>query len=124
MAAKDCAKEHATVQVARRLGLKLSEEIWGPDGPPDDSSIDEIEEIAVQATIGLFDGVIARALEMQNERLPDQLPCPACQRSCDVTFKERTILGRRAEATIGEAVCHCPACDRDFFPSAGNIAAR
>jgi hypothetical protein len=124
MATQDCGAYAATVQAARRAGQNLSEEIWGPDGPPCDSSIDEIEEFAVQASKGIFDGVIARALELQNQRLAKQLACPDCQQPCDVRLKSRTIIGRRAEATIQEPVCHCPVCDRDFFPAAGSLAAR
>lgn len=124
MATKECGMEQSeAVRMARHAGEKLSEAIWGRNGPPCDSSIDEIEEIAAQATIGIFDGVIARALELQNEQLSEEFPCPDCQHTCKVTFETRTIVGRRAEATIQEPVCHCPVCDRDFFPSAGIVAA-
>jgi len=116
-------KGELAAKLAGQLAESLSLEIYGPEGPDLDSDIDEIEELAVLAARAAFDAVIARALELQNQRLPEQLPCPQCQTESDVRFEERTIQGRMGPATIREPVCRCSVCERDFFPSAGSVAA-
>lgn len=116
-------KEELAARLAGQMAEVFSEEIYGEEGPALDRDIDEIEDLAVLAARAAFDAVIARALVLQNQQLPEQLPCPQCERASPVAFQERTIQGRMGPATIQEPVCHCSACDRDFFPSAGNIAA-
>jgi len=116
-------KQELVAKLAVQLAEAFSEEIYGAEGPALDTDIDEIEEEAVLAAQAAFDAVIAEALRLQNQQLPQELPCPACQNSSPVRFEQRTIQGRMGPATIQEPVCFCPACDRDFFPSAGSIAA-
>lgn len=117
-------KEELMVRLAIQMAEVFSEEVYGSEGPELDSDIDEFEDLAVLAARAAFDAVIARALMLQNQKLPDKLPCPKCEHDCPVKFKERTIQGRMGTATIQEPVCHCPSCERAFFPSAGNVAAR
>lgn len=116
-------KEELAARLAGQLAAAFSHEIYGPEGPELDCDIDEIEELAVLAARAAFDAVIARALLLQNLKLPAQLGCPTCDRLCKVEFEERRVQGRMGPAKIQEPVCHCSACDRDFFPSAGNVAA-
>jgi len=115
-------KEELAAKLARQLAETFSEEVYGADGPELDCDIDEIEDLAVLAARAAFDAVIARALLLQNQKLPDKLSCPKCQSRCRVQFEERTVQGRMGPARVQEPVCHCSACDRDFFPSAGNVA--
>lgn len=116
-------KEELAARLARQLAEVFSEEVYGDDGPELDCDIDQFEDLAALAAGAAFDAVIARALVLQNKKLPNQLPCPKCQHECPVEFEKRTIQGRMGPATIQEPVCHCSACDRAFFPSAGNLAA-
>jgi hypothetical protein len=116
-------KEELAATVARRMADTFAQGIYGPKGPALDCDIDEIEEAAVLAARAAFDAVIARALELQQQRLPDELPCPDCGGLCPVKFEHRTIQGRMGPASIQEPFCSCPACKRDFFPSAGSPAA-
>jgi hypothetical protein len=44
--------------------------------------------------------------------------CPRCGRSCRLTAKARTLHGIDGLVEVLEPVGHCPACRRDFFPSA------
>ena len=110
-------------QWAADMAKIFSADVYGEEGPSLQTDIDEIEENAVLAATALFDAVIARALELQNQKLPEQMPCPDCHSECPVRREERTIHGRMGPATIKEPVCRCPVCDRDFFPSAGSVAA-
>ena len=117
------AKQRTAVERrALELARQLAEEVYGPEGPAMDSSIDDIEEVAAQAIRAAFDGVIARALELQNQQLPRQLPCPDCGGACEVQFQTRTIHGRFGTAEIQEPFGHCETCHRDFFPSAARAA--
>lgn len=104
--------------LAAQFAQQVTQEIYGDDGPDDDCDIDLIEDHAVAVAKAAFDAVIARALQLQNQRQPDQLPCPVCQQQCEVKTEQRTIQGRLAPATIEEIVCSCSTCSRDFFPSA------
>ena len=116
-------KEELAAKLAGQLAVTFAEEIYGPDGPDLDCDIDEFEDAAALAALAAFDAVIARALVLQNQKLPDKIACPKCESQCSVKFEQRTVQGRLGPAQIQEPVCRCSACDRDFFPSAGNIAA-
>jgi len=116
-------KEELAAKLAGQLAVAFAEELYGPEGPELDCDIDEIEDAAVIAARAAFDAVIARALVLQNQRLPDKLACPKCGTQCSVKYEQRTIQGRMGTARIQEPVCRCSVCDRDFFPSAGDIAA-
>lgn len=116
-------REELAAKLAGQMAEVFSEEVFGPEGPDLDCDINEIEELAVLSARAAFDAVIARALELQSQKLPNHLPCPKCQTESPVQFEARTIQGRMGPASIQEPVCHCSVCDRDFFPSAGIIAA-
>ncbi len=111
-------KNDRAKELAQQMAVVLAQEIYGDEGPDLDCDIDEFEDLAVLAARSAFDAVIARALILQNEKLPDHLPCPKCQQACVVKTEERTIHGRMGPAEIQEPLCHCSVCDRDFFPSA------
>lgn len=117
-------KEDLVAKLALQLAEAFSAEVYGPDGPALDMDIDEIEETAVLAARAAFDAVIAEALRLQNQKLPSHMPCPTCHTSAETRFERRKIQGRMGSARIQEPVCFCPACDRDFFPSAGIAPAR
>jgi hypothetical protein len=116
-------KEDLAARLAGHMAGILSQEIYGAEGPPLDCDIDEMEDLAVLAARAAFDAVLAHALLLQSQRLPPKLACPKCKRLCEVKYEQRTIQGRIGAAKIQEPVCHCSACDRDFFPSAGSAAA-
>ena len=105
-------------QWAADMAKIFSADVYGADGPSLQTDIDEIEDNAVLAATAVFDAVIARSLELQNQKLPDEVPCPDCQCESPVRLEERTIHGRMGPASIKEPVCRCSVCDRDFFPSA------
>lgn len=116
-------KQERAAKLAAQFAEAVAQEFYGAEGPALDCDIDEIEDMAVLAARAAFDATIARALALQNQKLPQQLPCPGCGQFCTVGREGRTIQGRLGSAAIEEPVGHCPACERDFFPSAGNLAA-
>ena len=44
--------------------------------------------------------------------------CPECTRGCLVEMSKRTVTSLDGPVEVIEPVAHCPACRRDFFPSA------
>jgi hypothetical protein len=117
------SKKERIAQLAAQFARDVSAEIYGENGPNDNDDIDVIEEHAVQASRAAFDAVIARQLELQKQRLPKHLACLKCGARCSTETEDRIITGRFGSAAISEAKAHCSVCDRDFFPSAGNVAA-
>jgi hypothetical protein len=60
----------------------------------------------------------------QAERLDGPQPCPTCERLCPLAYKDRTLESVDGPMGLHEPFCHCPACRRDFFPSASCIGTR
>lgn len=44
--------------------------------------------------------------------------CPSCGQTCRVEVVKRTLTGLDGPVEVTEPKAHCPACRRDFFPSA------
>jgi hypothetical protein len=108
----------AITDLARQWGKIVARNAYGDDGPGPDVDFDQMEQIAAAATAGLAAGTIEHLAEQQAHQLPDELPCPTCQRSCSVERRSREVVARGATVTLREPVAHCPACRRDFFPPA------
>src|SRR5262249_55815431 len=115
-----------------RAGLEQLGESWGKVvarrvhdevGPELELDADDIEQMAITAARAVARGTIPDLLERKAALLgPEQL-CPTCRRPCAVDRQERAIDFWGGEVTYAEPVCHCPACRRDFFPSAPRLAA-
>lgn len=103
--------------------------------------LDRLSEIMVdeQREQGTFDGVphfstleqAARALGQQLSRNSQRrasaevaaagcqrADCPTCKKSCVVEISQRTVASLDGPIEASEPKAHCPACRRDFFPSA------
>lgn len=117
---------------ARERKLKEIQEIagdWGrmiareafPDGPGLDVTLADMEEYAVAASRALVKGAVESMTTTQGEQLGKEAPCPTCGKMCALKRKSRPVVVRGGEATLDEPVSHCPACRRDFFPSASGI---
>jgi hypothetical protein len=55
------------------------------------------------------------------ERMTGRQPCPACGKACLVRHGERDLTTVDGPLELHEPVAHCPACRRDFFPSASGV---
>ncbi len=51
------------------------------------------------------------------EQITGPQPCPTCGRLCKLGHRQRPLETVDGPIELGEPVCHCPACRRDFFPS-------
>jgi hypothetical protein len=115
-----------------RAGVERLAEGWGKVvarrvheevGPDLDLDADDIEQMAATAARAVARGTIADLLERKAALLGPEQPCPSCRRPCAVRRQPRSIDFWGGEVRYAEPVCHCPACRRDFFPSAAGAAA-
>ena len=105
-------------------GRIVTRRAFGEAGPGLDLDFDSIESLAVDMAQTLTRGTIEEILRNQFQLLGDQQPCPQCSRPCLVEKKPRTVAVRGGTIDYEEPICHCPACRRDFFPSASQSPAR
>lgn len=83
-----------------------------------DADLDTFEQIAQTAAVRLLQGALTELLHQQAQALPKEQNCPQCSRPAPVRTETRTLHFRGAALEYPEPICHCPACRRDFFPSA------
>ncbi len=107
-------------EVAAGWGKLLARETF-PQGPGLDVTLADMEEVAAQAAKAIVRGAVETMTGEQAKQFGGELPCPTCERMCAVKRKRRPIKVRGGEATLDEPVGHCPACRRDFFPSASGV---
>jgi hypothetical protein len=110
--------------LASAWGKVVARRAYGDEGPGLDLDFDSIESLAVDVGRAVTEGAIQEILRKQSQRLGDHQPCPACGQACLVDKQPRTIQVRGGTVAYDEPVCRCPACRRDFFPSAPELAAR
>ena len=104
-------------------GKIVSRRAFGEAGPGLDLDFDSIESLAVDMAQTLTRGTIEEILRQQFQLLGDQQPCPQCSRPCPVEQARRSVAVRGGTIDYEEPKCHCPACRRDFFPSASQSGA-
>ena len=110
-------------RLAEGWGKVVARRVHDDLGPELDLDADDIEQMAIVAARAVARGTIADLLERKAALLGPEQPCPTCPRPCDVRRQLRTIDFWGGEVAYAEPVCHCPACRRDFFPSAAGAAA-
>jgi len=110
-------------EIAKDWGKQVAREVF-PDGPGLDVSLIEMEELAAVASKALVRGTIETLTSDQAKQISLTVPCPICERMCELNMRPRPIMVRGGEATLNEPVGHCPACRRDFFPSTPSVEDR
>ena len=110
-------------RVAHGWGKVVARRVEEEVGPELDLDADDIERFARDAACAMARGTIEELLEKKAAALGPEQPCPACQRACPVVRQPRTIRFWGTAVEYAEPKCHCPACRRDFFPSASRVAA-
>jgi hypothetical protein len=108
--------------LAAGWGKIVARRAFGDAGPGLDADLATLERVAVAAARGLTEGTLAILLEQQAQALPAESPCPACGRPCPVAHEPRSLTAHGGALRYREPVAHCPACRRDFFPSASGLA--
>src|SRR5262249_23328985 len=110
-------------QMAAGWGKIVARRIQEDVGADLDLDADDIEQVAATAARAVARGTIEDLLERKASLLGAEQPCPSCQRPCVVRRAPRAIDFWGGAVTYAEPQCHCPACRRDFFPSAAGLAA-
>jgi hypothetical protein len=107
-------------EIAAGWGKLLAEEAF-PNGPGLDVTLADMEEVAARAAKAIVQGTVETMTGQQAKHFDQELPCPTCGKMCEVKRKSRLVTVRGGKATLDEPVAHCPACRRDFFPSASGV---
>lgn len=109
-------------EMAQGWGKIVARRVHEGVGPDLDLDADEIEQVAMSAACAVARGAIEELLEKKAALLGPEQPCPSCGRMCRVERDPRSIRFWGTEVEYFEPKCHCPACRRDFFPSASGPA--
>jgi hypothetical protein len=107
---------------ATQWGKIIARRAFGEAGPPLDADLFTLEQAAQAAAQGLLQGTLATLLAQQAQALPSPQPCPDCHQLCPVQHEPRSLDCLGGSVSYDEPLCHCPACRRDFFPSAAQFA--
>ena len=108
--------------MAQGWGKIVARRVHEDVGADLDLDADDIEQVAATAARAVARGTIEELLERKASLLGAEQPCPTCRRPCVVRRQPRAIDFWGGEVTYAEPKCHCPACRRDFFPSAAGAA--
>ncbi len=111
-------------ELAKGSGKIVVRQHWGEQGPGLDVTLDQMEEVAMAAVRSLLAGTLEVATLRQAIQLGEEQPCPDCGRVCPLQREQRPIVVRTGSTfEHDEPKAHCPACRRDFFPSASGAEA-
>ena len=116
---KDLAEIHS---LAKQWGKIVVRRAFGDQGPGLDIDLDTMEQVAAAAA-GVTAGSLEEATQKQAQHLPAELPCPTCGRLCPTEPQTRPVVVKGGQFLHQEPVGYCPACRRDFFPSAPSAEA-
>ena len=96
---------------------------FGPDGPAKDTTFMEIEDFGHEVGRMIAQGVDERLATQHAAHFQEEALCPTCGIRCAPREQPvtRSIQTTDGDVPLHEIVCHCPVCDRDFFPSADRI---
>ncbi len=106
-------------ELAKGWGKIIVRQHWGEKGPGLDVDLAQMEEVAMAAVRGLLAGTLEVATQQQGGQLGPEHACPQCGKMCPLQHEQRPIVvGIGSVFEHQEPKAHCPACRRDFFPSA------
>lgn len=108
--------------LAAGWGKIVARRSFGESGPDLSVDLTAMEQVAAAAAAGLTEGTLAALVGQQAQALGAEQPCPDCGRLCSVGFEDRPLAVQGGRLTLHEPVCHCPDCERDFFPPADGPA--
>jgi hypothetical protein len=96
---------------------------FGEDGPPVETTFAEIEEFGHKVGRLLARSVDQSLTSQHAEHFRDESNCPGCGHRCGISEGPETRMVQTTDGNvpIQEPICHCPVCNRDFFPSADRV---
>jgi hypothetical protein len=120
--AKRSAKAEMVRPYVEGVAKNLVDKLYGPDGPPWDTTLTDIEDLFLDVREVLTEQMLDLALARQAQTLPQQPDaqrcCPGCQQplTCE-DANPRIVETRAGEAEWSEPQGYCARCRRAFFPS-------
>jgi hypothetical protein len=108
-------------RAVERLAQKFDVDLNAPNVAGESASFASIEAVARKLGRAVTRHVTQDLALQQTQLLTEPQPCPICERRCEVEVRERDLTTGDGPVDLHEAVCHCPACRRDFFPSTGSV---
>ncbi len=122
---EDLSLPPAAEQKFQELVALLAETGFGPDGPSRDTDFATIESFGHRAGQMLGRAVDAHLVSRHAEHFQEGV-CPTCKTAGESKAlekeKARPLQTQDGTIPLVEPACHCPKCDRTFFPSADRIA--
>jgi len=124
---KDAQETIALTEDARKKFQECVEALaacgFGNDGPPIDTTFAEIEEFGHKVGRMLARAVDETLASQHADQFQGESACPTCGERCRILDAPeiRSIQTTDGNIPIPEPMCHCPVCNRDFFPSANRI---
>jgi hypothetical protein len=96
---------------------------FGPDGPGKETAFIDIEDFGHEVGRMVAQAVDERLATQHAAHFQEEAPCPTCETRCAPKEQPvtRSIQTTDGDVPLQEIVCHCPVCDRDFFPGADRI---
>ena len=109
----------------QELVALLAETEFGPDGPSRDTDFTTIERFGHQAGQMLGRAIDVHLLARHAEHFQEGA-CPTCETAGESNALEKTktrpLQTQDGTIPLVEPACHCPKCNRTFFPSADRVA--
>ncbi|MBW3600590.1 MAG: hypothetical protein KY475_25420 [Planctomycetes bacterium] len=109
--------------VVERLAKKFGVDLKADELAGAEATFTSIETAARKIGQAVTRRVTEDLAIQQTQLLEGPQPCPTCGKSCEAGFKERELTTGDGPIELREAVCHCSACRRDFFPSTRSLEA-
>jgi len=113
----------AVLAKLNELAELISDEKYGPEGPPKALTWAEIEDVGHEIGRLAATEVDQKIQRQQAEDFDHTHDCPQCGRPCSPSIKHRSLETRDGPADLSEPACYCNACERSFFPSTCHAAA-
>jgi len=118
MDATDSAREHKKLQLLRQLAEVMVEEEREQGTFVSVPHYSVIERAAHRLGKEVSQAAQARAVAEVAAKAQTTADCPTCHQPHPITTQKRTVTSLDGPVELLEVVAHCPACRRDFFPSA------
>lgn len=118
MDASQVAREQEKSRLLSRLAELLVEQQQAEGLFEDTPHFSQLEDASHALGREVAQASLARAAREAAAAGPATAVCPQCRRRCPTRTKKRWLHGLDGPVEVLELISHCPACRRDFFPSA------
>lgn len=118
MDAAQLGREREKSELLARLAELLVEEQRAAGVFDSTPHFSQLERDSLAVGHAVTTACLTRAARESAAESSAEVACPTCGRACLGAHHVRTLHGLAGSVEVLEPVAHCPACRRDFFPSA------